>query len=149
MGRHTAQGFTLVEILVALLLLGIVIVAILAPLTGLFGLTQRSTRQMDATAQAQQAMELIRGQWLDPSRYAGNCVVGTLPQAVRLPEVQVQDEDVQGKAQPAPAAFTVGTDASCPAGSSPPSSGPPLRLVSVTASVNGNTSTLQVEVARP
>ncbi|GGR25054.1 prepilin-type N-terminal cleavage/methylation domain-containing protein [Deinococcus ruber] len=147
MRRIKAQGFTLLEVLVALALLGVVIVAILAPLTGLFGMSQRSTRQVAATTQAQQAIELIRGQWLDPGRYAGNCVVGSLPADVKV--LSVQDEDVRGTVQTAPIAFSVGTQVSCPSDSSPAAPGSPLRKVSVSAALSGSTSVLQIEVARP
>ncbi|ULH16792.1 type II secretion system GspH family protein [Deinococcus sp. KNUC1210] len=147
MRRIRTQGFTLLEVLVSLALLGIVIVAILAPLTGLFGMSQRSTRQVAATTQAQQAIELIRGQWLDPARYASNCVVGPLPAGVQV--LSVQDEDVRGSVQMASVAFSVGTESSCPSGSSPAVPGPPLRKVSVSAVLSGSTSVLQTEVARP
>ncbi len=92
------QGLTLVELLVAMVLLGVLATAILAPLTGLFRMTAESTRTLGATAQAQEVIEHVQAQWRaypsarDPqnptpqevrsaaahrasrSRYARNCV---------------------------------------------------------------------------
>ena len=149
------SGFTIIEVLVAIALFAIVILVILAPLTGLFGLSQRSAQQTSATNLAQQAMETIRGQWLNLSRYQYglNCVTGPLTSSAVNPTVVVQDEDAQGNRQTNVAAFSVQTAATCP--SYPPSGvttfsqGPPLRRVTVTATVNGTTSTLVAEVARP
>lgn len=139
-------GFTIIEVLVALLLLAIVITAIVIPLTGFFGLTQRSTQQVNATNLAQQVIEQIRGEWLSQSKYDQACVVTALPSGV--PTITIQNEDVQGAAQGAPVSLSVG--GTCGTGTA--ASAPPLRRLSVTATVSGqssNTSTLVVEVARP
>ena len=134
------SGFTIVEVLVAILLFAIVVLAILAPLTGLFGLTNKS---------AQQAIETIKGQWQNPSRnqYDLNCVAGPLTSASADPAVDIRDGDAQGTFQVIPVALTVGTTATCPpSGTATP--GPPMREVTVTATVNGSTAKLVVEVAR-
>ena len=59
----TKQGLTLVELLVAMVLLGVLATAILAPLTGLFRMTAESTRTLSATAQAQEVIEHVQAQW--------------------------------------------------------------------------------------
>ena len=41
-GESREQGFTIIEVLVAVALFAIVVLVILAPLTGLYGLTQKS-----------------------------------------------------------------------------------------------------------
>ncbi len=133
----------------AILLFAIVVLAILAPLTGLFGLTNKSAQQVSATNLAQQAIETIKGQWQNPSRnqYDLNCVAGPLTSASADPAVDIRDGDAQGTFQVIPVALTVGTTATCPpSGTATP--GPPMREVTVTATVNGSTAKLVVEVAR-
>ena len=56
-------GLTIIEMLVATVLLGVLAAAILAPLTGLFQMTTRSTQTLSVTTQAQEVMESIQGQW--------------------------------------------------------------------------------------
>ena len=147
--RHRIErtgGFTIIEVLVALLLMAIVITAIVIPLTGFCGITQRSTQQVNATNLAQQTIEQIRGEWLSQLKYDQACLVTALPSSV--PIVVIQNEDVQGVAQGTPISLVVG--GTCGTGSA--ASGPPLRRLSVTATVinrSSNTSTLVVEVARP
>jgi len=143
--NHT-QGFTIIEVLVAIVLLAIVVTAILIPLTGFFGVTRRSTQQVTATNLSQQTVEQIRGEWLNQGKYDQGCVTTALPSTV--PTVSIQNEDVQGNAVGTAGTLTV--SASCGSGSLP--AGPPLRKVTVTTVVSGqasNTSTLVVEVARP
>lgn len=144
---HTEAGFTIIEVLVAIALFAIVVLVILAPLTGLFGLTQKSAQQTNATGLAQQSIEQIRGQWLDANRYGNNCVVGALPTTIT-----VQDEDSQGNSVTNASTFSVQSAAACPttpASGVPSASGPALRKVTATATANATTSTLVVEVARP
>jgi prepilin-type N-terminal cleavage/methylation domain-containing protein len=144
------QGFTIIEVLVAVALFAVVVLVILAPLTGLFGLTQKSNQQVNATNFAQQAVETIRGQWLATNkyRYDLNCIVGPLVLGGASPTIAVQDEDVQGNPQTNATTFFVGTTANCPT-SGTVAAGPPLRSVTVTATVNGTIAKLIVEVARP
>ena len=128
-------------------LFAIVVLVILAPLTGLFGLTQKSAQQTSSTGLAQQTIEQIRGQWLDANRYGNNCVVGALPATAT-----VQDEDAQGNSVTNTSTFSVQPAAACPttpASGIPSAPGPALRKVTVTSSANGTLSSLTVEVARP
>ena len=67
-------GLTIIEVLVSIALLSIIILVVLTPLTGFFGLTRRSNEQVGATQAAQRAMESLRGDWLDLSRYDKNCL---------------------------------------------------------------------------
>ena len=140
------QGFTIIEVLVALALLAIVITAVVLPLTGFFGITRRSSQQVSATNLAQQAIEQIRGEWLNQAKYDQSCLTIALPSSV--PTVTLQDEDAQGTAQGGTGTLTV--SATCGNGTVP--SGPPLRRVTIVTTVSGkasNSSTLVVEVARP
>ncbi len=151
-GASRAQGFTLVEVLVAIALFAIVVLVVVVPLTGLFGLTKKSTTQVTATNLAQQWLEQVRGQWQNQDTYSRACVT-TLPGATSGVTIAIRDEDAQGKNSGAytPTSAFPFTAASyslvaCPA--TPQATPAPLRLVTVTATVDGVVSTLNVEVAR-
>lgn len=61
--NKSTQGLTIIELLISMVLLGVLMTAILAPLTGLFQMTGQSTQTLNATTQAQEIMEYIQGQW--------------------------------------------------------------------------------------
>lgn len=150
--RGHEDGFTLIEILMALLLLGVLILAVLAPLTGLFGLTRQSVRQTDATALAQAVMEDVRGQWQNWGKYDARCVAGeTLPSGVTI---SAQDMTAQGATNGTASALTRSSASVCAGSTGPrlsyaPPTSPLLRRVTVTATVQDRTSSLVAEVARP
>ena len=93
----TSQGFSLIEMLAATVLLGVLVTAVLSPLAQLFKNTGGGGQTLRVTTQAQEIVEAIRGQWQsypiswnvagnDPDRaardasllrYARTC--GTLP----------------------------------------------------------------------
>ena len=90
------QGFSLIEVLAATVLLGVMVTAVLAPLAQLFENTGDSGQTLRVTTQTQEVVEAVRGQWKvypittsndvnraarDASlqRYARTC--GTLPAA--------------------------------------------------------------------
>jgi len=145
--RHS-EGFTIIEVLVAVALFAIVVLVILAPLTGLFGLTQRSTQQVSATNAAQQVIEQIRGQWLDQVKYSKSCVDLTLPSGVTV-TTTVQDKNVQGTAVGTSYAAVVGCSAAAVR-----TTQSAIHYLTVNATSTGgsgvqSTSALSVEVARP
>lgn len=149
MRRHNlTQGFTIIEVLVAILLFAVIVVVIVAPLTGVFGLTRNSTDQINATNLAQQVLEEVRGQWLDQGKYNQTCINLTLPSGIT--SLTSQSENVQGNALDANGNATteqsISTSCSATAGASSPD---PLRLVRVRATVNNTVASLSVEVARP
>lgn len=80
MARPTkAQGFTIIEVLVTIALLSVIVLVVLTPLTGFFGLTRRSNEQVGATQSVQRALEQIRGAWLSVGNYDQVCVPAALP----------------------------------------------------------------------
>lgn len=61
MNRHSSEsGFTLVEVLVAIVLLAVIMVAVLTPMAGLFGVNRTSESIMDVNTLAQQRLEEAR-----------------------------------------------------------------------------------------
>lgn len=140
MDRAT-QGFTIIEVLVATALFAIVVLVVLVPITGLFGLTKKSTTQVSATNLAQKWLEEVKGQWQNPSSYNAACIAVAPPAEVTI---QVQNKDVQGNNTGAAYPVLV-----CGSGTATVA---PLRLVTVGATVTtGSTTTksdLSVEVAQ-
>jgi prepilin-type N-terminal cleavage/methylation domain-containing protein len=63
--KAMGQGFTIIEILVAIALLGILASVLTATMTGSLNLNRQSQRQLDTATRAQQVLESIRGAWAD------------------------------------------------------------------------------------
>lgn len=59
----SSRGFSLIELLAATVILGVLITVVLAPLAQLFRNTGRSGQTLRVTTQAQEVVEYIRGQW--------------------------------------------------------------------------------------
>lgn len=57
------QGFSLIELLAATVIFGVLLTVVLAPLANLFKNTGTSTRTLQTTTQAQQVLEAVKGQW--------------------------------------------------------------------------------------
>lgn len=154
--QHTKRGeagFTIIEVLVALTLFAVIILVVLTPLTGLFGLNQRTTGQVSATNLTQRAIEQVRGQWLRNVRYDKACIDTALPSGVT---VTTQGEDLSGNligsvinlTAPTPNPNVSATCSTTPATATQTNNAPPLRRLTVTATVNGSSSTQTLEVAR-
>lgn len=73
-GQGRDAAFTLVEVLVALALLAILLAAV-APLSGLFGVARASETSLSLDARLFDAAERVRAAWSDPANYAGRCGV--------------------------------------------------------------------------
>lgn len=71
--RTIEQGFTLIEILVAIALLGILTAVLTATLTGSLSLNRQAQRQLDTTSNVQQVIENIRNAWNVPGNYTKAC----------------------------------------------------------------------------
>lgn len=132
------QGFTIIEVLVAVLLVSIIAFVVLTPLTGFFGLTRRSTEQVTATQQAQQVLESVRGDWLSVANYDQRCATQPVPASA---QVTLTNLDVNGTPTGTPA-----LNASCGSNTPDPA---PVRRVNVQVTLGTVTSSLSVDVARP
>lgn len=75
--RHSKLGLTLIEILIALALLGILVSFVVSSLAGSFQITRENRKSLDATTTAQRVIEDIRGQW-NGSRAVYNTGCATL-----------------------------------------------------------------------
>ncbi|WP_424949745.1 type IV pilus modification PilV family protein [Deinococcus sp.] len=143
---YRQQGFTIIEVLVAVALFAIVVLVVLVPITGLFGLTKRSTTQVGATNLAQQWLEQVKGQWLSQPIYNRACISTAPPASVTI---SLQDKNTLGVNVGTPYTVVVNPNCASVAAQTNPA---PLRLVTVTATATNGTSsvpsTLSVEVAR-
>lgn len=70
------QGFTLIEILVAIALLGLLTAVLTGTLTGSLGLNRQAQQQLSANSQGQRLIETARQAWTTGSNYDSACVPG-------------------------------------------------------------------------
>lgn len=141
----------------AIALFAVLVLVVLVPMTGLFGLTRQSLRQTDVTGSAQAILEDVRGQWQNWQKYDNACVSGSTPDfpvsAGVTAAVSMQALTAQGGTSGSASSLTRSTTCTSGAGNvrptAAPSASPALRRITVTATAQGRTSTLITEVARP
>lgn len=103
--RMRQQGFTVLEILVAIALLGILATVLTATLTGSLSLNRQAQRQLDTTSNAQQVLENVRNAWSVQSNYDNACAPG-----LNVPTgYTVKFINLSSRAQPLTAAGAVAT----------------------------------------
>ncbi|ADY25297.1 putative pilin, type IV [Deinococcus proteolyticus MRP] len=140
------QGFTLVEILVALALFAILAAVLSSTIVGLFGNTGDSQQRLNTTTNAQRILESVKSSWNQQAYYDLACVNG-LPAGY-----QITIQSLDSRAQPVTwsGARTAVANV-CPAltapGTIPPA--PPMRRVTVTSRQNNQTTTLVLDLLRP
>ncbi|MFK7602708.1 hypothetical protein ACI3L1_10900 [Deinococcus sp. SM5_A1] len=123
---EATAGLTIVEVLVSIALLSVIVLVVLTPLTGFFGLTRQSNQQVSATQSAQRAMESLRGDWLNTARYDQNCL--TNPAVLDGLNIEITALDVSSPPVPI---GTLGKPGNCAAGAAVISQ-PPLKRVRIT-----------------
>lgn len=140
---QTQAGFTLVEVLVAIALFGILMAVLIPSITALLGINRQGERQLNTTTQAQQVIESVKGAWQSAASYDSNCAPGlTLPTDVTL-----KSQTLDSRAQTTGTLVDVVRPAACPA---PPATTPPvMRRVQVVAGTGTQTTTLTLDVLRP
>jgi prepilin-type N-terminal cleavage/methylation domain-containing protein len=70
--KRTESGLTIVELLVAMAILGVLLSVIVGPITSLFQITNNSNRQLAGTAQAQRIIERFKS--VRRAGFDRNCV---------------------------------------------------------------------------
>ncbi|WP_229659259.1 type II secretion system protein [Deinococcus wulumuqiensis] len=71
--QEREQGLTIIELLVAIALLGILTAVLTATLTGSLSLNRQSQKQLDTTTQVQAIVENVRAAWKTQSNYDSAC----------------------------------------------------------------------------
>lgn len=153
-------GFTLIEVLVSIALLGILIAVLTATLTGSLNLNRQSQQQLGTATGAQRAMENVRNAWTTQTNYDKACAPGvSLPsgytaQFVNLStraEPVTQANAVASPASSAPS-NALNTASTCTASTNAAlSSGsvPLMRRIVVSSGSGAQNTTLSLDVLRP
>lgn len=128
MNRHSSEaGFTLIEVLVAIVLLGVIMVAVLTPMAGLFGVNRTSESIMDVNTLAQQRLEEARSVVVTNYNTPDNFKDTLTKLGVTCKDIGLYGQVMQDSC--APAAVT-----------------PPLRRLSITVTRDGQTLTSSIDV---
>jgi len=85
------SGFTLIEVLIAMVIFAILMLAVTQSLLPVFALTRESQVQLQANQRAQAVLEAIRSAWQDPVKYRRTCAPIALPTGVTV-EVQALND---------------------------------------------------------
>lgn len=155
--KNSQYGFTIIEILVCILILGILTAVITSTLTGALAINQASQMQIDSTVKAQRTLENVRDLWQsDASAYNGACINSNIaiPENVAIKFVNV---DSNGKEYTAPGnegAMQVVNDTSTCAvrnveGSSYTGPPPMRRIIASTTNAKNKVTTLELNVLPP
>lgn len=151
---QTEAGFTLVEVLVAIALFGILMAVLLPSITALLGINRQGERQLNTTAQAQQVIESVKGAWqITPGmsstqigevqgRFDSNCVPGLTLDA----GVTAQSQERTSRAAAIGGKSMINVVSTCPAA---PATPPVMRRVQVVAGTGAQATTLTLDVLRP
>lgn len=108
MRRAVQSGFTLIEVLIAIALLGILVAVLTATLTGSLNLNRQAQQQLGTTTGAQQVLESIRNAWTTLANYDNACAP-----SVSLPSgYSAQFTNLSTRAEPITQSNTVASPAS-------------------------------------
>ncbi|GHF74829.1 type II secretion system protein [Deinococcus ficus] len=147
--KHAEQGFTIVEILVAIAVFGILAAVLTATLTGALDLNRRNQQSLSATSRAQLVMEGVRGAWnlSDSASYDRACA----PDTVVRDGVSVQYQNLDTRGEPLNATKSnVVFNADCPGLAMPTATAiPRMRRIIVSTGTGAQDVTLELDVLRP
>lgn len=166
MRRSVVQaGFTIIEVLVAIAILGVLVAVLSATLTGSLSLNQQTQRQLGTTTDTQRVIESVRNAWAKRSDYDKACASGVnLPSGfvaagIQFINLSTRAEPItQGNvvASPASAAPTntlnTATSASCTASTGATLTGgsvPLMRRIVVSSGTRAQDTSLSLDVLRP
>jgi prepilin-type N-terminal cleavage/methylation domain-containing protein len=132
------KGLTIIEIMIALAVLGVMVTFIASSLAGSFQLTRENRRSLDATSNTQRILEDIRGQWRDPMRFDTACAEVTLNSAAtNFMTVSATSTNLNRLAVATATPAAVATPTTCP-GTALAACDTPMKRVIVTAVDSGD-----------
>ena len=134
---------TLLEVLSAILLLGILLSVTVPILVGLLGLSGKSSTQLASSVSAQRTVEKIKGAWQLRGCYDSNVVPG-----LDTTNITLSVTELDSRAQPTATAPSPSPAASC-APVSLPGPVPPLRRVTVSTGNGPQDTSLTLDIRRP
>ena len=133
-------GFTLIEVLVAIALLGILVAVLTATLTGSLNLNRQAQQQLGTTTGTQQLLESIRNAWANQTNYDSACAPG-----ISLPSgYSTQFVNLSTRAEP----ITQANEVANPASSAPTNTLNTSNTASCTASTNATLTSGSVPLMR-
>ena len=158
--KQRTDGFSLIEVLAATVILGVLITVVLAPLTNLFKQTGKSGETLQTSTQAQEVLEAIKGQWRTPPtpsttdastrtsndaarnsarmNYDLSCYPGVTVPATATVVIRPVDRD-----------GVAGSPLTCATAVPAISTIPVMKRITVTTRSNNSAVTLSVDVPRP
>lgn len=140
-----SEGFTLIEVLVALVMFAVVTVATAALLLSILKTNGLTQNRLSGNSQLQQYVEQVTGDWRNASDFDRGCV--TSPNWP--PEVSVTTEPLQLKYLPyTVASLSKGAPVrACNA--TPATLHPALQRLTLSMSINGKPTIIRYDVGRP
>lgn len=142
-------GFTLIEILISVGLLGLMVGILTATMTGTLQLNVKNQKQLDATGTAQRIMETIKGNWSTQANYDRICVANYTPPsgyAVKYTNLTSRAVVVTGAGNTGSLVYA--TD--CATAALNPTAGTvPMRRVEVTFGSGTSALNLALDILRP
>lgn len=137
------QGFTLVEVLVAIALFGILLAVLIPSITALLGINRRGEAQLTSATQAQQVVESVKGAWQNDAFYSSNCAPSlTLPAGVTA-----KSQPLNSRAGNPGTLIDIVRSATCPLPSA--TTPPAMRRIKVSAGSGPQATVLTLDVLRP
>lgn len=139
------SGFTLIEILVATLLVGILLASVVAPMTGLFGISRDTNGQLASVTSAQNVMEQAKGLWRTQALYDRDCLKN-----VSFTNVTITVIYLDSGGNPVESAITPSNSATCDATTlSATFSAVPIKRVTVSSGTGNAAAVLRLDISRP
>ncbi len=133
-------GFTIIEVLIATVILGVLVGALVGPLGGLFRMTQDNQKLLDNTTLAQQVVERVVREWQDPDKFSRSCFDTSTPFPAG---VSIKIYDLTDKADVASSPYS-------PRSCSGTADSVLLKRIKVTANVSGRKpAVITLDIARP
>lgn len=142
MNSRIEQGFTLLEVLVAIALFGILLAVLIPSITALLGINRQGEAQLNSATQAQQVIESVKGAWQNDAMYSSNCA----PSLALPAGVAAKSQPLDSRAANPGVLVDIARAATCPA---VPPFIPPMRRIQVTAGTGPQATTLVLDVLRP
>lgn len=129
--QATCQGFTLTEILIAILVVGLLTAALSSMMVSTLRMNQGNQQRLGLSTAVQRTMDGVRGAWLTPTNYNAACAEITVPDGVKVTFINL---DARGNALSAGDGTALPTSACAGRatnGVGVPATAPPMRRIVV------------------
>lgn len=139
------SGFTIIEILVAILIFGILMVVLSSTLSGSLKLNHQAQQELSTTSGVQDVIEKIRNAWSVQANYDAVCVLGlSLPSGYTAKYM-----NLDSRANPITTPATNTITNTCPTTTVTPSTPVVMRRIQVSSGSGAQGASLELDVLRP